>query len=133
MPELQLPPVRIQMHGRFAVVVDGRSVEHLLPGRRARLLVAVLATSDRWAVDRSTLIELLWSPSHPGDGASATFSALLSKVRALLTPAEIRGRRSLDLVLPPGRSLTPPWRGPRCTRARRHWLAVSGRGRGRRP
>lgn len=101
MPELQLPPVRIQMHGRFAVVVDGRSVEHLLPGRRARLLVAVLATSDRWAVDRSTLIELLWSPSHPGDGASATFSALLSKVRALLTPAEIRGRRSLDLVLPP--------------------------------
>jgi DNA-binding SARP family transcriptional activator len=102
MAEPQSRPVRIQLHGRFAVVVDGRPVEHLLPGRRARLLVAVLATSDRWAVDRSTLIELLWSPSDPGDGASATFSALLSKVRAVLAPAEIRGRRSLDLVLPPG-------------------------------
>lgn len=102
MAEPQSPPVRIQLHGRFAVAVGGRPVEQLLPGRRARLLVAVLACSDRWAVDRSSLIELLWSPSEPGDGAAATFSALLSKVRALLAPAEIRGRRSLDLVLPPG-------------------------------
>ncbi|NMO93617.1 BTAD domain-containing putative transcriptional regulator [Actinomycetospora sp. TBRC 11914] len=96
------PPVRVQLHGRFAVAVAGRPVEHLLPGRRARLLVAVLADSDRCPVDRAALIDLLWCPASPGDGASATFSALLSKVRTVLAPAEIRGRRSLDLVLPPG-------------------------------
>jgi DNA-binding SARP family transcriptional activator len=103
MPEPEHPPpVRVQLHGRFAVTVAGRGVEHLLPGRRARLLVAVLAAADRCPVDRAALIDLLWSPADPGDGASATFSALLSKVRTVLAPGEIRGRRSLDLVLPPG-------------------------------
>ncbi|PVZ15052.1 AfsR/SARP family transcriptional regulator [Actinomycetospora cinnamomea] len=96
------PPVRVQLHGRFALAVEGRGVEHLLPGRRARLLVAVLALSQRCAVERSTLIDVLWSPARPGEGASGTFSALLSKVRTVLAPAEIRGRRSLQLVLPPG-------------------------------
>jgi SARP family transcriptional regulator, regulator of embCAB operon len=95
------PSVRIQLHGRFAVSLHGRPVEHLLPGRRARLLVAVLALSSRSAVDRSTLIDVLWRPATPGDGAAATFSALLSKVRTALDPAEIRGRRCLQLVLPP--------------------------------
>jgi SARP family transcriptional regulator, regulator of embCAB operon len=103
MPEPErCPPVRIQVHGHFVVAVDGRRVDHLLPGRRARLLVAVLAASDRCSVDRSVLIDRLWRPACPGSGASATFAALLSKVRALIAPAEIRGRRSLDLVLPPG-------------------------------
>jgi SARP family transcriptional regulator, regulator of embCAB operon len=96
-----LPPVRLQLHGRFALAVEGRPVEHLLPGRRARLLVAVLALSRR-AVERSALIDVLWSPSRPGDGAASTFSALLSKVRTTLEPAGIAGRRCLQLVLPPG-------------------------------
>lgn len=34
MPEPESPPVRIQVHGRFAVAVDGRPVEHLLPAAR---------------------------------------------------------------------------------------------------
>ena len=96
------PPVRIQLHGRFAVAVEGRTVEHLLPGRRARLLVAVLASATRCAVERSALIDVLWRPACPGVGAATTFAALLSKVRTVLEPAEIRGRRSLQLVLPPG-------------------------------
>jgi len=96
------PPVRVQLHGRFALAVGGRTIEHLLPGRRARLLVAVLAESNRSAVERSALIDLLWSPAQPGDGAASTFSALLSKVRTVLEPATIAGRRSLQLVLPPG-------------------------------
>ncbi|MDD7963935.1 AfsR/SARP family transcriptional regulator [Actinomycetospora lemnae] len=97
-----VPPVRVQLHGRFALAVAGEHVEHLLPGRRARLLVAVLALSNRCAVERSTLIDVLWRPALPGAGASGTFSALLSKVRTLLGPGEIHGRRCLQLVLPPG-------------------------------
>lgn len=100
---LQFPiVVRIQLHGRFAVVVDGRPVEQELPGRRGRVLVALLADPRRPVVDRAALLALLWYPAVPGPGAAATFAALLSKVRAVLAPAEIRGRGSLQLVLPPG-------------------------------
>ncbi|MHC1563363.1 AfsR/SARP family transcriptional regulator [Actinomycetospora sp. C-140] len=102
MADEDAPPVRIQLHGRFAVAVDGRTVEQSLPGRRARLLVAVLAHAHRGAVERSALLDVLWRPAEPGDGAAATFSALLSKVRTLLAPAEIRGRGCLQLVLPAG-------------------------------
>ncbi|HYH31188.1 MAG TPA: BTAD domain-containing putative transcriptional regulator [Pseudonocardia sp.] len=94
--------VRIQLHGRFAVVVDGRPVEQELPGRRGRMLVALLADPRRPLMDRAALLELLWHPEGPGPGAAATFTALLSKVRTVLAPAEIRGRGSLQLVLPPG-------------------------------
>jgi DNA-binding SARP family transcriptional activator len=94
--------LRIQLHGRFVVAVDGQPVQRQLPGRRGRLLVAVLADARRTAVDRSELIERLWRPAAPGPGAPATFMALLSKVRAVIAPAEISGRGSLQLVLPPG-------------------------------
>lgn len=92
---------RIQLHGRFAVQVGGQAVEHNLPGRRARLLVAYLAAHRHSAVDRTSLIELLWYPSNPGRGAPASFTVLLSKTRAVLYPIEIRGRGSLQITLPP--------------------------------
>ncbi|MGD9988122.1 AfsR/SARP family transcriptional regulator [Pseudonocardia sp.] len=92
--------VRIQLHGRFALSVDGRPVEQALPGRRGRLLIALLADSRHSPVDRSTVVERLWEPVAPGSGAAATFAALLSKVRALVAPVEIRGRSGLQLVLP---------------------------------
>ncbi|WP_219414494.1 AfsR/SARP family transcriptional regulator [Pseudonocardia nigra] len=92
---------RIQLHGRFAVQVDGRAVERDLPGRRGRLLVAYLAAHRLSAVDRATLIALLWHPADPGQGASAGFTVVLSKTRAALAPIEIRGRGSLQIVLPP--------------------------------
>lgn len=91
---------RVQLHGRFAVRVDGRSAERDLPGRRGRLLVAYLAAHRRSAVDRETLIDVLWHPADPGRGAAAGFTALLSKARAALVPIEIRGRSSLQIVVP---------------------------------
>lgn len=94
--------VRIQLHGQFVVLVDGRPVQRRLPGRRGRLLVAMLADARRSAVDRSEVVGRLWQPGEPGPGAAATFTALLSKVRSTIAPAEIRGRGSLQLVLPPG-------------------------------
>lgn len=90
--------VRIQLCGRFAVVVDGQPAESLLPGRRGRLLVAYLATNRSQPVGRTVLLDALWPDG--GAGAAGTLTVLLSKVRALLAPAEIRGRRTLQLVLP---------------------------------
>ncbi|SHK63046.1 DNA-binding transcriptional activator of the SARP family [Pseudonocardia thermophila] len=92
--------VRVQLHGGFAVVVDGRSITADLPGRRGRMLVAYLAAHPRGA-DRSRLIDLLWHPAEPGPSAPAGFAALLSKARAALAPIEIRGRQNLQLVLAP--------------------------------
>ncbi|HEX2309009.1 MAG TPA: BTAD domain-containing putative transcriptional regulator [Jatrophihabitantaceae bacterium] len=90
--------VRIQLCGRFAVVVDGQPAESRLPGRQARLLVAYLATYRPHPVERTVLLDTLWPEG--GAGAGRTLTVLLSKVRTLLAPAEIRGRRSLQLVLP---------------------------------
>jgi len=90
--------VRIQLCGRFAVVVDGQPAESRLPGRQGRLLVAYLATYRAQPVERTVLLDVLWPDG--GAGAAGALTVLLSKARALLAPAEIRGRRTLQLVLP---------------------------------
>jgi DNA-binding SARP family transcriptional activator len=92
--------VRIQLCGRFAVVIDGRQVESRLPGRQGRLLVAYLATYRAQPVERTVLVDALWPEG--GAGAAGTLTVLLSKVRTLLAPAEITGRRTVQLVLPAG-------------------------------
>src|SRR6185437_10911019 len=92
--------VRIQLCGRFAVVVDGRSAESRLPGRQGRLLVAYLATYRAQPVERTVVLDALWPKGGPG--AAGTLTVLLSKVRTLLAPAEISGRRTVQLVLPAG-------------------------------
>lgn len=85
--------VRIQLCGRFAVVVDGQPAESRLPGRQGRLLVAYLATYRAQPVERTVLLDVLWPDG--GAGAAGALTVLLSKARALLAPAEIRGRRFL--------------------------------------
>ena len=90
--------IRIQLCGRFAVVVDGESTESRLPGRQGRLLVAYLATHRVQPVERTVLLNALWPDG--GAGAAGTLTVLLSKARTLLAPAEIRGRRTLQLILP---------------------------------
>lgn len=94
-------PVRVQLHGHFTVLVDGRAVEPLLPGRRGRLLVAYLAAHADAAVDRTAVLDVLWPGAVPGERSSSHLAPLLSKVRAVVAPLEIHGRRSLQLVLPP--------------------------------
>ncbi len=90
--------VRIQLCGRFAVVIDGQPIESRLPGRQGRLLVAYLAAQRAQPVERTVLLGALWPEGGPG--AAGALTVLLSKVRTLLAPAEIRGRRTLQLVLP---------------------------------
>ena len=90
--------VRIQLCGRFAVVVEGRPAESRLPGRQGRLLVAYLAAHRAQPVERTVLLDTLWPEGSAG--AAGTLTVLLSKVRTILAPAEIRGRRTVQLVLP---------------------------------
>src|SRR5690348_12224816 len=90
--------VRIQLCGRFAVVVEGRPAESRLPGRQGRLLVAYLTVHRAQPVERTVLLDTLWPEGSAG--AAGTLTVLLSKVRTILAPAEIRGRRTVQLVLP---------------------------------
>jgi DNA-binding SARP family transcriptional activator len=91
---------RIQLCGQFAVIAEQRRVESELPGRRGRLLVAYLAAYRQQLMTRDQLIDALWPAGESGD-ASATLTVLLSKTRALPGHDTIRGRASLQLVLPP--------------------------------
>src|SRR6185312_1862852 len=84
--------VRIQLCGRFAVVVDGQPAESRLPGRQGRLLVAYLAAYRAQPVERTVLLDVLWPDG--GAGAAGALTVLLSKARALLAPAEIRCQRT---------------------------------------
>jgi DNA-binding SARP family transcriptional activator len=92
--------VRVQLCGRFAFVVDGDAVHAALPGRRARLLLAYLVAHRDRPTGRAQLLDALWPDG--GAHAAATLSVLLSKVRALIAPAEISGRSTLQLHLPAG-------------------------------
>src|SRR3954447_17102019 len=90
--------VRVQLCGRFAFIVADEAVHSALPGRRARLLLAYLAAHRDRPTGRTQLLDALW----PAGGAhvAATLSVVLSKVRAVIAPAEISGRGTLQLHLP---------------------------------
>ena len=90
--------VRIQLCGRFAVVIDGQRVESRLPGRQGRLLAAYLTAHRAQPVERTVLLDTLWPEG--GAGTAGTLTVLMSKVRSILAPAEIVGRRTVQLVLP---------------------------------
>jgi DNA-binding SARP family transcriptional activator len=93
--------MRVQLCGRFAFMVAGRAVHAELPGRRARLLLAYMTAHRDRPTGRTHLIDSLW-PATVGDSSAATLSVVLSKVRALIAPAEIAGRGTLQLRLPTG-------------------------------
>ena len=93
--------VRVQLCGRFAFMVADAAVHSALPGRRARLLLAYLTAHRDRPTGRTQLLEALW-PDGGGHSGAATLSVVLSKVRALIKPAEICGRGTLQLRLPAG-------------------------------
>jgi DNA-binding SARP family transcriptional activator len=90
---------RIQLCGAFAVELDGRRVDPLLPGRQGRLLVAYLALSRHQRVSREALVAALWGDTPPS-GSGSALNAVVSKVRTALGPDVVRGRTDLSLVLP---------------------------------
>jgi SARP family transcriptional regulator, regulator of embCAB operon len=78
-----LTPARrssIQLCGALVAVLDGRRIDHLLPGRQGRVLFAYLVLNRTRDVSSSELVTALWQ-DEPPPRAEATLRTLISKVR----------------------------------------------------
>lgn len=95
------PGTRIQLCGRFVARIGGRRMEHELPSRQGRLLFAYLVTRRERPVSRDELADALWADAPPS-APQLALSALLSKLRRVVGPAQVEGRDAIRLVLPPG-------------------------------
>jgi DNA-binding SARP family transcriptional activator len=83
----------IQVCGTLVVSLRGRRVEHLLPGRQGRLLLAYLILNRERDITADELVSALWGDDAPQQ-AEATLRTLISKVRrAVGTDALGRGGR----------------------------------------
>jgi SARP family transcriptional regulator, regulator of embCAB operon len=91
---------RVQLCGRYAVVIDGSRVEDRLPGRRGRLLFAHLALNRGRPLPREELLMAGWGADASAEAGNA-LSVLLSKLRHGLGPDRLRGRAEIELLLPP--------------------------------
>lgn len=83
------------------VELEGRRVEHELPGRQGRLLFVFLAANRLRQLSRAELAEAVWADRLPADVDTA-LSALLSKLRRALGRDALEGRGEVRLVLPNG-------------------------------
>jgi len=95
-----VPPVRIQLCGTLAVEIDSRRIEHGLPGRQGRLLLAYMVVHRLRAIRRDELIDALWPRTAPA-AADTALRALISKLRRMLPENMLDGRAELRLRLPP--------------------------------
>jgi DNA-binding SARP family transcriptional activator len=96
----QREATRVQLCGHLVARVAGRRIEKQLPGRQGRLLFAYLVVNRDRVVSRDELTEALWPrglPAAPG----LALSALLSKLRRLLSDGALEGRTTLWLDLGP--------------------------------
>jgi SARP family transcriptional regulator, regulator of embCAB operon len=91
---------RIQLCGRYAVVIDGSRVEDRLPGRRGRLLFAYLVLNRGRPLPREELLMAGWDADATAEAGNA-LSVLLSKLRHGLDADRLRGRAEIELLLPP--------------------------------
>jgi SARP family transcriptional regulator, regulator of embCAB operon len=91
---------RIQLCGRYAVVIDGSRVEDRLPGRRGRLLFAYLVLNRGRPLPREELLMAGWDADATAEAGNA-LSVLLSKLRHGLDADRLRGRAAIELLLPP--------------------------------
>ena len=90
----------ITLCGRLEVRLDGRDLTTALPGRQGRLVFAYLACNRSRAVSQDELIDMLW-PSGPPASQEDVLGALLSKLRQLLAPGPVEGRREVVSGSPP--------------------------------
>ena len=91
--------MRIQLCGTLAVEIGGRRIDHELPGRQGRLLLAYLVLRRLRPVRRDELVDALW-PRTPPAAADTALRALISKLRRLLPEGMLDGRSELRLDLP---------------------------------
>lgn len=101
--------VRVYLSGRMAIEGDGGLLgEEDFPGRQGRSVFAFLAGRRGRPVSRSAVADALWD-GRPPPSWSASLSAIVSKLRALLSRAGVDGNAALrgsggcyELRLPPG-------------------------------
>jgi DNA-binding SARP family transcriptional activator/class 3 adenylate cyclase len=99
-PEAEAAPTRIQVCGPIVATVQGRRLDHQLPGRQGRLLFVYLALNRLRPASRDELAHALW-PEHAPPGADAGLSSILSKLRRILGPDALVGRHTIQLRLAP--------------------------------
>ncbi|HUA02902.1 MAG TPA: BTAD domain-containing putative transcriptional regulator [Solirubrobacteraceae bacterium] len=92
-------PTRIQLCGRLAVELEGRDLTAKVPGGQARVLFTYLTVQRALPSRREQMIEALW-PWRTPDGADASLSALLSRLRGVLGTDVLVGRSEIALNLP---------------------------------
>jgi SARP family transcriptional regulator, regulator of embCAB operon len=90
---------RVQLCGRFAVDINGSRIEDTLPGRRGRVLFAYLVLNRGREVPRDELLMAGWGEEAPIEVGNA-LSVLLSKLRHGLGADRLRGRTTIELLLP---------------------------------
>jgi pentatricopeptide repeat protein len=90
---------RIQLCGRLVVRLDGRRVEHSLPGTLGQLLFAYLVLNRLRRIDRDELLIAVYGEEAATDH-HARLSVLLSKLRRVVGSDQLPGRAQIELVLP---------------------------------
>jgi SARP family transcriptional regulator, regulator of embCAB operon len=90
---------RVQLCGRFVVWLEGRRVDHALPGANGRLLLAYLVLNRLRRMDRDELLTAVYGEDAPPDH-QPRLSVLLSKLRRAVGPDVLCGRSEIELVLP---------------------------------
>jgi DNA-binding SARP family transcriptional activator len=90
---------RIQICGRLAVEIKGRSVTELIPRRQGRVLFTFLVLNRNRPASRDELIEVLWPGESPPD-ADGALSTVMSRLRHGIGMTALVGRGDIRLVLP---------------------------------
>jgi SARP family transcriptional regulator, regulator of embCAB operon len=90
---------RIQLCGRLVVELDGRRVEHALPGAKGRLLFAYLVLNRDRRMTRDELLAAVYGQDASPD-QHPSLSVLLSKLRSVIGHELLSGRSEMDLALP---------------------------------
>jgi SARP family transcriptional regulator, regulator of embCAB operon len=93
------PSTRIQICGRLAVEIDGRSVTALIPRRQGRVLFCFLALNRHRHSSRDELVDALWPDDAPPDPDGA-LSTVLSRLRRAIGMDAVEGRGEVRLMLP---------------------------------
>ena len=90
--------MRIQLCGPTVIERDDERLENRLPGRQGRLLFAYLVLTRNRLTSRDELAEAIWPRQLPA-AADTGLNALISKLRKILGPEVIDGRKALRLML----------------------------------
>jgi len=90
---------RIQLCGRLVVELDGRRVEHALPGPKGSLLFAYFVLNRDRRMSRDELLTAIYGEEASPD-QRASLSVLLSKLRSVIGQELLAGRSEIELVLP---------------------------------